>query len=129
MNTEDKVKNIAQRVVDQVPQDSEKFGFVITVLMVISIILTVIRIIQECNKSKLSAFSQQQKNSFFEEQIKTLSLKKSWFTRMTIKKTIRKQIPRELYKEYGVVLMNAILNTGEKLTEEEIQSLVEASNV
>lgn len=127
--TDNTVKNIAQKVVDQVPQDPEKFGFVITVLMVISIILTMIRIIQECNKSKLSGFSTQEKNNFFGEQIKTLSLKRSWFTRMTVKKAIRKQLPRELYREYGAVLMNAILNTGEKLTEEEIQSLVEASNV
>lgn len=129
MTTENKVKDIAQKVLDKVPQDPEKFGFVITVLMVISIILTVIRIIQECNKSKLSNLSGQEKEQFFGEQMKSLSLKRSWFTRMTVKKAIRKQLPRELYREYGGVLMNAILDTGEKLTEDEIQSLVEASNV
>ena len=127
--TDNKVKNIAQKVIDQVPQDPEKFGFVITILMVVSIILTMIRIIQECNKSKLFGFNDKERVHFFKEQIKTLSIKKSWFTRMTIKKAIRKQLPRELYKAYGMDLMNAILNTGEKLTEEEIQSLVEASNV
>lgn len=127
--TDNKVKNIAQKVIDQVPQDPEKFGFVITILMVVSIILTMIRIMQECNKSKLFGFNDKERVNFFKEQIKTLSIKRSWFTRMTIKKAIRKQLPRELYKAYGMDLMNAILNTGEKLTEEEIQSLVEASNV
>lgn len=127
--TDNKVKNIAQKVIDQVPQDPEKFGFVITILMVVSIILTMIRIMQECNKSKLFGFNDKERVHFFKEQIKTLSIKRSWFTRMTIKKAIRKQLPRELYKAYGMDLMNAILNTGEKLTEEEIQSLVEASNV
>jgi hypothetical protein len=130
MNTDKKkVQDIAKKIIDQVPQDPEKFSFVITVLMVISIILTTIRIIQECNKSKIGKLTRQEKQSFFGEQIKSLSLKRSWFTRMTVKKAIRKQLPKELYKEYGGVLMNAILNTGEKLTEEEIQSLVEASNV
>lgn len=127
--SDNKVKEIAQRIVDKIPQDPEKFGFVITVLMVVSIILTVIRIIQECNKSKISKLNKQDKESFFQSKIKALSFKRSWFTRLTIKKAIRKQLPRELYKEYGAVLMSAILDTGEKLTEDEVQSLVEASNV
>ena len=126
--TNEQVKNVAQKVLDQVPQDPEKFGFVITILMVISIVLTVIRILQECNKSKILKLNRSEKTDFLQSQIKVLSIKRSWFTRMTIKKAIRKELPKELYKEYGAALMSAILNTGEKLTEDEIQSLVEATN-
>jgi hypothetical protein len=131
MNNED-LKNIAQKVIDKIPnkdQDPEKFGSVIAILMVISIILTVVRVIQECEKSKIKLFNRQQKYTYFGEQIRTLTMKRSWFTRMTIKKTIRRELSREDYKEYGGYLMNAILDTGENLTEHEIKTLVEATNV
>ncbi len=129
MNDQETLNMIAQKVINKVPQDPEKYGFVITILMTISIILTVVRIIQECNKSKVSNFTARDKYAFFGEQIKTLTLKRSWFTKMMVKKAIRKELPRELYREYGVALMNAILDTGENLTEDEVKSLVEASHV
>lgn len=133
MNTSvpsDSLKKIAEKVLDKVPnKDPEKFGSVIAILMVISIILTVIRVIQECHKSKIKLFNRRQKYEFFGQEIKTLTLNKRWFTKMTVKKVIRKELSPELYKDYGLELMNAILNTGENLTEDEIKTLVEAANV
>lgn len=130
MNDNQKLNRIAEKVINKMPNKSDdNFGFVITILMVISIILTVIRIIQECNKSKFQSFNQQEKYTFFGEQAKTLSLKRSWFTKMTIKKIIRKEMSRDNYKTYGYDLMNAILDTGANLTEDEVKTLVESSNV
>ena len=130
MNDNQKLNKIAEKVINKMPNKSDdNFGFVITILMVISIILTVIRIIQECNKSKFQSFNQQEKYTFFGEQAKTLSLKRSWFTKMTIKKIIRKEMSRDNYKTYGYDLMNAILDTGANLTEDEVKTLVESSNV
>ena len=126
------LENIAAKVISKMPSGSkqnENFGFVITVLMIISIILTLVRVIQECNKSKVTAFSQNEKYTFFSEQTKSLSIKRSWFTKMTIKKIIRKQMSKEDYREYGYYLMNAILDTGETLKDDEIITLVEAANV
>lgn len=131
MNNED-LKNIAQKVINKIPnkdQDPEKFGSIIAILMVISIILTVVRVIQECEKTKIKLFNRQEKYRYFGEQIRTLTMKRSWFTRMTIKKAIRRELSREDYREYGGYLMNAILDTGENLTENEIKTLVEAANV
>lgn len=125
-----KLQLIAEKVINRMPNKSdENFGFVITVLMVISIILTVIRVIQECNKKKVGTFNQTEKYAFFGEQTKTLSLKRSWFTKMTIKKVIRKEMSKDNYKTYGYDLMNAILDTGANLTEDEVKTLVETSNV
>lgn len=130
MNNE-KLKNIAQKVLDQVKiSDKDTHGSLITLLMIISIILTVIRVLQECNKSKLNNFSSSRdKYTYFGEQIKNTSVRKSWFTKMMIKKAIRKELDREQYKEYGIQLMNAILNTGENLTQDELITLSEAVNV
>ena len=131
MNTDDqKLKNIAQKVLDKVEiNENGKYGSVIAILMVISIILTVIRVLQECNKNKLKSFSGKDRYEYFGAQIKNTAIKRSWFTKMMIKKAIRKELPREQYKEYGIALMNAILTTGENLTEDEVITLSEATNV
>ena len=130
-NQDAKMQKIAQKVLDnmEASKSVENFGFVITVLMIISITLTLIRIIQECNKKKIGSFSSKEKYTYFGDEIKSLSLKKTWFTKMMIKKAIRKELTKEQYKAYGVDLMNAILATGEGLTEDEIKTLVEVSNV
>lgn len=126
------LKHIAEKVIDQIPnkeQDPEKFGSVIIILTVISIILTLIRVWQECNKNKLSILDKNQKRAYFGEDIKNLSIRKSWFTKMTVKKAVRKELSKEDYKQYGMDLVNAIFNTATNLNNNEIQILVEAANV
>ena len=96
------LKKIAEKILDKVPnKDPEKFGSVMAILMIISIVLTVIRVIQECNKNKIKLFNRRQKYEFFGQEIKNLSLNKRWFTKMTVKKVVRKELSPELYKDYG----------------------------
>lgn len=129
MNNE-KLKNIAQKVLDKVEyKNSENYGSIIAILMIISIILTVIRVLQECNKSKLSTFTGKDKSAYFANEIKQTVIRRTWFTKMMLKKTIRRELSREQYKIYGVNLMNAILDTGEELQDDELYTLVEAANV
>jgi hypothetical protein len=129
-NQQQDLSEIAEKVISKMPQKSEEnFGFVITVLMVISIILTLVRVIQECNKTKINTFNQKEMCAFFADQTKTLSIKRSWFTKMTIKKILRKELSKDNYRTYGYDLMNAILDTGTELNEQEIKTLVETLNV
>ena len=129
-NQHKKLEDIAYKVISKMPnQSDERFGFVITVLMIISISLTLIRIIQECNKDKTENYSQLEKLSLMNQQVKSLSIRRSWFTKMTIKKIIRKEMSKEDYKMYGYDLMQAILNTAETLNEDEIKTLMETNNV
>lgn len=133
MNDSDAIKmqQIAKKVISNIDhkKDDENFGFVVTILMIISITLTLIRIIQECNKKKTQLFSASKKYSYYGSEIKALAMRKSWFTKMMIKKAIRKEMGREAYRAYGIDVLNAILKTGENLTEDEIITLVEAANV
>jgi hypothetical protein len=129
MNNE-KLRAIAQKVINKVEKkDPEKFGSVIAILMIISIILTVIRVLQECHKTKLSTFNAVDRNSYFAQEIKQTVIRRTWFTKMILKKTIRKELNKEDYREYGVALMNAILDTGEELKDDELITLAEAANV
>ena len=124
-----KVEAVANRVINQAQvKNSNEFGAIVTILMVISIILTAIRIIQECNKKKtFGSFGD--KRDFYSEQIHKHSRQPGWFVRRTIKQLVRKELPPESYKDYGPSLVDAIFVIGADLTDDETQALVEAANV
>ena len=129
---DDKLKAIAIKILEKsnVPKE-DNYGFaIVTILMIISIILTCVRILQECNKNKLSAQSTTaDKYSMYGEQLHTFSERRGWFTKMRIKKILRREMKKEDYEKYSLSILNALLETGEILTEDEIQTLVEAANV
>lgn len=128
----EKLKNIAIKILEKsnVPRDNN-YGFaVVTILMTISIVLTCIRILQECNKSQLSASSTaEDKYNLYGEQLKSFSQKRGWFTKMRIKKILRREMSREDYEKYSFSILSALLDTGEVLTDDEIITLVEAAHV
>jgi hypothetical protein len=133
MNDHDKekLKALAIKILNKttISQD-EKFGSVIAILMIISIVLTLVRVLQECNKNKLSKdCATQDKYNLYGANIKEYSLRRGWFTKMRIKKVLRRELSKEDYQKYSFELLNAILDTGEKITEDEIITLVENANV
>jgi len=130
MNYDKDVKNVAERVLKQsnIPDD-QKFGSVIAILMMISIVLTVIRVLQECNKNKTQNMTCKDKSSVYGEAIRTYSKKRGWFTRLRIKRILKKQLSSEDYNKYGIKITESLMDVGENLTDEEVYSLVEASNV
>lgn len=132
MNNNEKLKNIAIKVLSKsnVPKE-DNYGFaVVTILMIISIILTCVRILQECNKDKISDnCTTADKCAIYGEQIKSYSFKRGWFTKMRIKKILRREMSREDYVKYSIPILSSLLDTGEVLTDDEIKTLVEAANV
>ena len=130
MNNE-KLKTIAGKVLNTagVAQD-EEFVSVIAILMIISIILTVIRVLQECNKNKLTPQSTaQDKYAIYGEQLRTFGERRGWFTKMRIKKLLRRELSPEQYQKYSFQLLNALLDIGANLTDDEVRTLVETANV
>ena len=127
----EKLKNLAEKIrqAARIPED-ENFGSVIAILMIISITLTLIRVLQECNKNKLSQESTtQDKYNLYGTEMKQYSARRGWFTKMRIKKILRQKMSREQYNKYSLSLLNALLDTGENLTEDEVKTLVENANV
>jgi hypothetical protein len=126
---ENKVKHIAEKVLNQTTwPKSENYGSVIAILMVVSIILTSIRILQECKKNRKFS-SKTEKYQTYKQEIKEVSRTRSWFTKLRLKKIIRKELGKDEYKQYSNELLYAILNIGDTLTDEEAITLVEAANV
>lgn len=127
----EKLKNIAEKVrkLAKIPEE-ENFGSVIAILMIISIILTLVRVLQECNKNKLSTEStEQDKYNLYGTEIKNYSIRRGWFTKMRIKKILRNKMSKEQYNKYSLPLLEALFSTGENLTDDEVMTLVENSNV
>ena len=50
-------------------------------------------------------------------------------TKMRIKKILRREMKKEDYEKYSLSILNALLETGETLSKDDVQTLVEAANV
>jgi hypothetical protein len=121
----DRINEIASEVIQDIdPKESERYG-IVTIIMIISITLTFIRIMQECEKNKTSNMSEDEKRQFVLDRIKTLSERKGWYTRMRIKKVLRQNLGKEVYKQYRDTMSNNILNIGSNLCEEDLKLLME----
>jgi acyl-coenzyme A synthetase/AMP-(fatty) acid ligase len=48
---------------------------------------------------------------------------------MRIKKILRREMKKEDYEKYSLSILNALLETGETLSKDDVQTLVEAANV
>lgn len=124
-----------QKLADKVRQKAnipaeEEFGSIIAVLMIISIILTLVRVIQECNKTKHKEFgSTGEMSDFYGGEIRMFSMKRGYFTKMRIKKIMRQKMSKDQYAKYSIPLLNAVLDTGENISQEDTYSLMEALNV
>ena len=118
------LEEVAQNISDKASSntENENFGSIILTIMIIGIVLNLIRVVQECNNDNKST------DKGTADKIKNLCARKGWFTKMRIKKSIRQQIGTEKYKQYGKIILDAIMDTGENLTEEKLIKLVEASN-
>ena len=126
-----KLKKIASKVCSNAKiSEDEKFGSIIAILMVISIILTLVRVLQECNKNKLKDnCASQEKYALYGKEMKNYSARRGWFTKMRIKKALRQVMSKEDYIKYNFQLLNALLDTGANLNDDEIITLVENANV
>lgn len=127
----EKLKKLAEKIrkLANIPEE-ENFGSVIAILMIISITLTLIRVLQECNKNKLSQDSSlQDKYNLYGSEIKNYALRRGWFTKMRIKRVMRDKMSKEQYAKYSLPLLNALLDSGENLKDDEVVALVENANV
>lgn len=131
MNVDPQLEAIAMKVMDKMDLSSKKNkdGSIIVVIMIIGIILSLVRIIQECNNKQFGLLNGDQKVKKMHEQIRSVSISRSLLNKWRLRKIIKEKLSSEDYKEYGMRLRDAILDTGVDLTEDESYTLMEAANV
>lgn len=130
MNNE-KLESIANKVISRInpPHSGEDSGSIIVVLTVISIILTLVRVIQECDKDKTKFFSSAAQASHMKDHINNICIKKTWINQWRLNRIIKKELNKTDYKLIGDKLKNAIMDVGSQLTDDESLTLMEAANV
>jgi hypothetical protein len=119
-----KMEDLAIDVLGRQDLPQDKFGSVIMIIMMVAILVNVIRVIQECNKN-----SKLDKVLLYKQHIRELSDRRGWFTKMKLRKLIRRELKPDDYKEYGWQLVDAILEKGASITDEEVLTLLETANV
>lgn len=131
MNVDPKLEAIAMKVMDKMDlsSKSDKYGNIIVVIMIIGIILTLVRIIQECNNSQFGVLNKEQKVKHMHAQIRSISISRNFLNKWRLRRIIKDKLNSEDYNTYGSKLRDAILDTGVDLTEDESGTLVEAANV
>ena len=125
-----KIDRIAHKVLDSanIPRD-EDYGSIIGILMVISILLTCIRVIQECRKNKDNGLPKSDMCTAYGQDIRLLGKKRTLFTKLRLRKIIKRNLNQDQYQKYGEQLLLSILHLGENITDDETTTLLEAVNV
>lgn len=133
MNVDPKLENIAKKVLDKMDLSSSsknnKYGSVIAILMVISIIINLIRVIQACHSSEIGGRDRYQQAGFMYKEARKLCIARTMLNKWRLRTIIKNKLSPEDYKLYGNKLRDAILDTGANLTEDESLTLMEAANV
>lgn len=117
MNQKTELEVLAKEIINKSKMPTENYGSVMLILMFVSIVLTAIRILQECHKNKDS--------QFYGAEVRSLGKKRGWFTKMRLKKIIKQQLKAEDYKKYKDDIVSAILDVAAKLTDEQMSMILE----
>ncbi len=130
MKTNLALEKIAKKVIRNMELPKEKdYGIdPITIIIVISVILSLIRVIQECRKNRQLLKDKNEYASLMRRDIQEAILKDSWLNRMRLQRIIKKNLTKDQYKAYGKSLQYSIMGTGINLTEDEVYTLMEAAN-
>lgn len=127
--TDPRLENLAKKVLAKtdISQDGN-YGSVMLILMVISIIISLIRVIQECQKNKLNTMDLSGQKELMRSEISNISIRRTWLNQLRLNRIIKKHISKEDYTKYGSQLKNAILDYGPELNDEDVTALVNVIN-
>jgi hypothetical protein len=129
MTIDPKLENLAQKVIIKANIKNENYGIdPITIIIIIGVILSLIRIIQECRKKRKSLT---RKNDALDlrHTIVNLSIKDNWLNNYRLNKILKQHLSKKQYIEYGESLKRAIMEVGKDLNDDESLTLLEINNV
>jgi hypothetical protein len=129
MRTDPKLENLAKKVLAKtdMPQD-DNYGSVMLILMIISIVISLVRVIQECQKNKLRNMNLSGQKELMKSEISNISIRRTWLNQLRLNRIIKKHLSKEDYIKYGSQLKNAILDYGPELNDEDVTALVNVIN-
>lgn len=128
--TDPRLENLAKKVLSKtdIPQENDNYGSVMLILMIISIIISLVRVIQECRKNKLMNTDLYAQHEMVKNEISNISIKRSWLNQLRLNRIIKKHMSKEEYQKYGSQIKNAILECGSELDNQDVYALTDVIN-
>jgi hypothetical protein len=129
MEIDTKLENLAQKIITKANIKNENYGIdPITIIIIIGVILSLIRIIQECRKKRKS-LNKKDDALDLRHTIVNLSIKNSWLNNYRLNKVLKQHLSKKQYDQYGDILRKTIMEVGLDLNDDESLTLLEATNV
>jgi hypothetical protein len=123
------LEKIGKKVLNKLPKNEDNYGIdPLTIIIVIGVILSLIRIIQECRKKRTLLKDKHERASLLKKDIQEIVLKDSWFNNLRLNRILKQHLSKDQYKVYAKELKNSIMEVGVNLTEDETYTLMEAAN-
>jgi hypothetical protein len=123
------LEKIGKKVLNKLPKNEDSYGIdPLTIIIVIGVILSLIRIIQECRKKRTLLKDKHERASLLKKDIQEIVLKDSWLNNLRLNRILRQHLSKDQYKVYGKELKNSIMEVGVNLTQDETYTLMEAAN-
>jgi hypothetical protein len=130
---ENKVELLAEEIYNKTMSQidkSELHGIdPLTIIIIIGIIVNIIRVIQECNKDKVSKLAKSERTELLSTDMKFRAFQHGWLTRLKLKRIVKKYLTKDQYKEYGEPILKSLLDVGKTVKEEQVSALLEYENV
>jgi hypothetical protein len=109
MQVDPNLELIAQKVINKANIKNENYGFdPITIIIVIGVILSLIRVIQEC-RSKRRKNDKMTEALDLRHTIVNLTVKDNWLNNYRLNRILKQHLSKKQYQQYGVSLKNAIM--------------------
>jgi hypothetical protein len=130
MKKDTTINKIAKRISHnlQQPQDISYGVDPITIIIIIGVILSLIRVIQECRKKRTLLKNKYERSNLLRKDIQDIILKDSWLNNLRLYHILKKHLSKQQYKVYGKQLKDSIMEVGINLTEDETYALMEAAD-
>ena len=123
------LENIAHKIINKANIKNEDYSFdPITIIIVIGVILSLIRVIQECRSNKRKKDKHNEALDL-RHTIVNLSTKNNWINNYRLNKILKTHLSKKQYYDHGVSLKNAIIEVGKNLDDNDSLTLLEISNV
>jgi hypothetical protein len=123
------LEKIGKKVLNKLPKNEDNYGIdPITIIIIIGVLLSLIRVIQECRKKRTLLKDKHERATLLKKDIQDIILKDSWLNNLRLNRILKQQLTKDQYKVYGQQLKEVIMEIGVNLTEDEVYILMEASN-
>lgn len=122
-------KNIQKKMLSEI-KEKDTYGIdPITIILIISVIVNIIRVIQECNKKEISKMESSEKVDLLSTDVKFRSTHSSFLTRWRLRSIIKSHLDKKQYRVYGEPMIKALLEAGKNITTKQIIAIMEHDNV